>query len=205
VRIVDGFSDPRYARYLEEHYADAPIRYLPAFVVKRLLRRWRCRSEIFFLIAQLNETTAGFLFGQAVGARPWRRLLADPLTLPFAAAALVRERLRRRPGQRSSDGSGRELAFPSYDDAPERVPHDWSAGEAANVEFIFVDPAFRGRDIAGQLLAGFADRLRAAEIGTSVAYIATSNAASERAFRKAGWSIYFDGHTLRAVRSMRTA
>lgn len=205
MRVVDGFADPRHARYLDEHYADAPLRNLPAFVVKRLLRRWRRRDDIFFLVAQLNETTAGFLFGQAVGAKPWRRLLADPLTLPFAAAALVRERLSKRHGEPTPHGSGRELAFPSYDDAPERVPHNWSAGEAANVEFIFVDPAFRGREIAGQLLAGFADRLPTAGIATALAYIATSNAASERAFRKAGWSIYRDGHTLRAVRNMRIA
>ena len=203
--VVDGFSDPAYARYLDEHYADTPLRNLPAFVVKRLVRRWRGRSDIFFLVAQLNETTAGFLFGQAVGAKPWRKLLADPLTLPFAAAALIRERLHRRQGQRTPDGSGRELAFPSYDETLERVARDWCAGEAANVEFIFVDPAFRGRNIAGQLLAGFADRLPTAGIATALAYIATSNTASERAFRKAGWSIYRDGDRLRAVRDMRAA
>jgi len=200
VSVVDGFADPRHARYLDEHYADAPLRDLPSFVVERLVRRWRGRRDVFFLVAQLNDRTAGFLLGQAAGAKPWRKLLADPLSLPFAAAALIQDRIRKR--RRSCDTSFIGPSYPPYEEAPGSVGVDWAAFEAANVEFIFVDPAFRGRNVAAQLLASFVDRLSAAGVGTALAYIAVSNTASIRAFQKAGWSIYRDDHTLRAVRKI---
>ncbi|MBW8784644.1 MAG: GNAT family N-acetyltransferase [Novosphingobium sp.] len=202
IAIVDGFADPRHAQTLKRDYADRPLAHLPGFVVKRLFRRWRDRPDVFFLIAQMDDDTCGFVFGQSVGAKPWRQLLIDPVALPFAVAALVFERTRSRIGQgvRPETGS----AFPPYDKAECQVRREWGPREAANVEFIFVDPAFRGRNVAGVLLAAFGDRLRAAGIGTGLAYIAHSNQASIRAFSKAGWSIYADGGTLRACHRIDT-
>ncbi|MGN6058501.1 MAG: GNAT family N-acetyltransferase [Sphingomicrobium sp.] len=200
VSVIDGFADPQHAQYLARHYADRPLRYLPAFIIQRLVRRWRGRPDVFFLVARLGDRTAGFLLGQAAGAKPWRKLLADPLTLPFATAALIRQRLGGK--EPSSDVSASARAYPRYDDAADRAPSDWRSGDAANVEFIFVDPAFRGRDIAAQLLGSFVDRLRSTGIRVALAYIATTNASSTRAFTKAGWSIYQDGHSLRAVRTI---
>lgn len=201
--VVDGFADPEHARYLDEHYADAPLRDLPSFVVERLVRRWRERRDVFFLVARLNDRTAGFLLGQAAGAKPWRKLLADPLSLPFAAVALIRDRIANRRRFRDTTSSG--SSYPPYAKAPGGVGADWAAFEAANVEFIFVDPAFRGRNVAAQLLGSFVDRLSAAGVGTALAYVAPSNTASIRAFQKAGWYIYRDDQTLRAVRKIADA
>lgn len=209
IRILDGFADPRHAAFFKRHYADRPIRFLPPLVVARLIRQWRARDDLIFAVAESGGTPAGFIFGQSVGAKPWRQLLRDPLVIPFAGSALLIERLARLrrilTQRRQTADMDNSRPFPPYENAPNKVVHDWGAKEAANVEFIFVHPDFRGRHIAGKLLEAFEDRARRAGIPTGLAYIAPTNNASVNAFRRAGWSVYREGETLRAVRTLGPA
>lgn len=200
VSVTDGFADPHFARFLVDHYADPPLRDMPRFAAERAVWGWRKRDDIFFLVATVEQQIAGFMLGQAVGAKPWRTLLAQPLSLPFALAALLRRRTQiSLPAENPSPSP--VVDYPEFDRASP-VRRNWSGGEAGNVEFIFVDPRFRGQDIAGFLLGEFISRLQKARIPVALAYIAISNDRSVRAFAKAGWSIFRDGPTLRAVRSV---
>lgn len=197
VQIVDGFSEKRFSEYLRTNYEDRPVVHLPGFVLTRMLKKWGTRGDVIFKVALQDGQPVGFVFGQSVGSRPWKSLLIDPIGLPAAAWVLVRERLKRTVSGKPSAHD--KTQFPIYDEKRALVRREWQRGEAANIEFIFVEPSARGEGVAGELIRAFSDAVRNIGVGAAHAYIARHNVASAKAFQKSGWSIFDDQNTLRAT------
>lgn len=192
LEIVSGFTALEGAQCLKACYADLPLSRLPGFIFPLLLRNWEKREDVFYLIARSQGEIAGFIFAQSVGPKPWRRLLGYTFAFPFALFAWLLVRLSRfrdsfiSPPQQGFSPLAEPLSFAS----------------AANVEFVFVDPRHRGKGVAGQLLFALEQEVSTKGIGTILAFIGPRNTASIHAFRKAGWAIYRDGRTLRAIRKL---
>jgi GNAT superfamily N-acetyltransferase len=197
VRIVDGFSEKRFLEYLRMNYEDRPLVDLPGFVLSRMLKKWAARDDVIFKVSLIKGEPVGFIFGQAVGAKPWRTLLFDLVGAPAAALILVKERFGRAVS--SSEDVREPTPFPIYDEKRAIVSRGWLKGEAANVEFVFVERSARGKGVALKLIRAFSDTVRQTGVAATHAYIARHNSASARAFQKSGWSIFDDGNTLRAM------
>jgi len=197
IEIIDGFSAPDGACILKAHYGDPPMKRLPKRIIAMLLEQWARRADVTYRIALYDRRFAGFIFAQAVGAQPWRSLLAHWFALPFAILAWIST---RRPLQASRDEPSRRPDLTEPASGYETYSPDMAVQPAATVEFVFVATSFRGLQVAGNLLADFERLATARGARTLLAYIAVGNEASVRAFEKAGWTVYQDVGTLRAVR-----
>jgi GNAT superfamily N-acetyltransferase len=190
---------------LANHYGDLPLRALPRCAVLALAARWRKRPDVFYAEARdADDQFLGFVLAQTVGPRPWRTLLARPFWIYlwaigiFAAQRLCRKKQSALPSQSTE---------PCYHDAfPASFRHMGSSGEHARIEYIFVEPAARGRKVAQTLFKAAEGELRASGATGVFAHIARHNASSIRAFQSAEYAISSEGPgSLQAFKVLREA
>ena len=195
VIIRNGFSEADASDIMALYYSDWPISGLPRLVLNILVERWSRRGDVFYITARLDGIFAGFLFAQTIGTHPWRTLLSrPPILLPFTALMWVRNRLQRvaRAGGKPKDVSLNfcHAPFRPIQFAPDVCREEQIGQRAARVEFIYVHPSFRGKNIAAALLQGLSSGLRTRGVEWLMAHVASPNEPSVRAFRNAGWTLF---------------
>ena len=193
------------AAILSRDYADAPLSFAPSPLIAVYAKQWRRRDDVYFTRIDVDGRYGGFVFGHALGAQPWRRLLAAPFwTAPAMAAIYARMKLGApsvappvaQSAAQSGTGAGAEAGAHENQDpvAPiwseEAIPAERLATPFAMLEFFYAAPEFRGCGVGGRLIAAFEAAAAANGRDRLRAHISPWNIASVRAFLRAGWAVH---------------
>lgn len=190
----------RIERILAEDYFDEPIRYFSRSLIHAVASDWFARSDdIFFLTASVNGHYAGFVFAHRLGPAMWRDYVRShwhkhPLSLSWViwrqfGWERLRGHLRRlvRPRPVSTNKTRELPEVPRLD-----RPFGWTTDrpDVAQLDLLFVSPPYRGHGVAAALLDGTIGVLRTAGVSLVESHVDPWNAASLRAFLKAGWQAF---------------
>lgn len=180
---------------LEQNYTDAPVKNFTKKTIKTLASSWCVANpKVCLLLAEVDERTVGFLFGHCLGPQVWRRFAAEhPKHIANLAYAWMLQRIRQviqGCGWCKYSGPTHtpiELKLTKLD-----YPFPWEStwGNGGIIEYMMVNPEFRGRGIASRLIKLFSLEMTTMGVPYVEAHIAQHNTPSTRAFIKAGWSTY---------------
>lgn len=183
--ITNGFADPELASLVRDHYTDPPFVGMPRWLIRRVLAA--CANSPFFmlLILRVQGEFAGLMLAQTVGDRPWRTVFRQSSLLLAVGAILVTGKRLRSLFRRRSDAITSQT--PETSMLAECLKEAQST--RVKVEFIFIDPRFRGMRLAAALLRRLEVEMVQRRVEVGVAHIAAHNVASKAAFASAGWSV----------------
>ncbi len=180
---------------LAQHYSDYPLCDMPKVAMRILGRRWQRRPDVFYVEARTRQGAyMGFLFGHTLGEAPWKGLMSDPVWMaPCAAMPILSRALRKR---RSGAESGPEAtaSMPTEPapmlDLPPMPPDLLQSGSYLKMEYMEVEPEFRGMRVAHHLYMGMEKQARLAGVRMLSSRIAVHNVASVKALHRAGYTVY---------------
>lgn len=207
-KVVCLFKPETMGVVLAKHYSDEPLSMLPGFARRILARRWRQRDDVFYVEARTEAGEyMGFLFGQTLGEAPWRSLMSDPVWMtPFALFPLLARRFKRRaPRPAEEVGSTSADDHPTLDFPP--LPEGILQSEPyLKMDYMEVEPQFRGMRVAHYLYTAMEEQARAAGLGMISSRIAIHNLPSVKALHRAGYMVYLNTPSeLRSVKKLGQA
>jgi hypothetical protein len=187
-------------RVLRSDAFDAPIPYFTDALLRTAVRTLLAPSaEVYFVVAEMDGSYAGFAFGHTLGPTFWRSFARrHVLRHPFALATLtfrlkiarpIRQRLARA---RSSPSTSLLTASSQEDTLVPRVerPFDWSASrpDIGQLDQLFVSRSCRGSGVGSRLLGMVTSEMSREHVTLIEAHVDGGNVASLKAFLKAGWT-----------------
>jgi GNAT superfamily N-acetyltransferase len=195
VKIVKLDDASKIASIINQDYSDPPVCFFSPNVINILSSRFFIDNpDVFFLVAEVDDIYAGFVFGHCLGPRFWRIFATkNPKCFLNVAYIILLQRFKRSKFmKKNTRGDGLDLnkqnSLISLPSSEGDFPWKTTWGNGGILEFIVVRPEFRGMNIAPQLISALDHSIRAKGILYTEAHISRFNNSSIQAFIKAGFS-----------------
>ena len=185
------------ARILQRDYFDEPICHFPRSTIRALASSWfATKRGIYFLIAEVDGSYAGFVFGHTLGSNLWR-LFAREHPQHFPAFFWAWARMRMPGGLLRINRNVSPQTVPLVEVAEERNGSSstrsfaWSPANmrTGRIGLVYVNPDYRGYGVATLLLDDLVQQMATDGVARVEAHIDSLNTSSVRAFRKSGWQV----------------